>query len=125
MSDRLPKDNPFFNATPQMREEAGRNLLRAMTWEIQCLTCRGNGKHGLIMHLLGQIQKCLIDLQEWGFEVGLMDEKVWPELAEALGPLIRAGLENEVRRIIRDELAKCLIPREENTLPSVKLMRQA
>lgn len=110
---KLPKDNPYFRLTPELRAKAGKELLKQIEHQVYLLSLQGDGEADYIRHSLDRIQKVLRTFQEYGFEVLLLDEAEFPALIEALGPLKRAGLKDEVRHILTKMLATCELPGQE------------
>ena len=107
----LPRNNPFLHITPEIRKSAEANLHQAIAQQVRLLSYQADGEEWFITTLLGNIQKHLKTLQEYGFtEVQLLDESKFPALVEAIGPLKRAGISDEVIRIMTNLLTTCGIP---------------
>lgn len=118
-TDSLPKDNPFFNLTPDLRAKAEANLQKQLENSIEHIGYQGEGQARYIISLLNDVQKNLKIWQEYGYEVKLLDETKFATLAEAIGPLKRAGLEDEIRRIMNNLLVECFEPVPEPKRPGI------
>ncbi len=109
----LPQNNPFLKFTPEMAEKVEENLRKSLRYEIRHLYLPGEGKTSYVANLLRDVQEILKKFQEFGHKVIILDERDFPELAEAIGVLKRGGLEREICEIILGLLEKCNIPKFE------------
>jgi hypothetical protein len=106
-----PKNNPFLTVTPELLAKTEDNLRKQLSVEVRSLSLPGEGEERHIKSRLNDTQNILRKFQEFGFtEVHLIDERKFPALIEAIGPLKRAGLVDEICQILTNLLTSCGIP---------------
>lgn len=107
----FPKNNPFVTVTPELMAKTEANLHKELAREVSYMCNPGDGEEGYVRRRLEVMQSVLKKFREFGFlEVRLVDESKFPVLIEAIGPLKRAGLSDEIRRIMMNILTSCGIP---------------
>ncbi|MBX4198715.1 hypothetical protein KW800_00315 [Candidatus Parcubacteria bacterium] len=108
-TDSLPKNNQFFSLTPELRAKAEENLADKLKKELWHVSAPGDGEAKWIITCLNDVQKNLKTWKEFGYLVNLLDEAQFPVLADAIGPLKRAGLTEEIDRIMMDLMNQCFL----------------
>lgn len=96
----LPQNNPFFNLTPELKTKALKGLEGELNHKFYLLRIGGNWKLNTVISTLKDIQNILDRLQEFGFEVNLLDEEQFPQIAEAIVALKRGNLEGEISEVM-------------------------
>ncbi|KND49051.1 MAG: hypothetical protein AB200_01310 [Parcubacteria bacterium C7867-005] len=107
----LPQNNRFLKLTPEKAERVAENLRKKIQDNLWHLSVPGDGENEYISRKLNQLQDILRQFQEFGHEVIILDERDFPELAEAIGVLKRGGLKDEILDILFSLLVKCKVPK--------------
>ncbi len=107
----IPTNNPFLKITPEKQEKIRQNLFRQLQRAVNHLTMPACGEKHMMDHLFEELQNVLRKFAEFGYDVKLIDETLFPDLKEAVSILKRAALEDEIREIIEKLLAECNLPK--------------
>ena len=114
------KPNRFLKIDGPLLQEVRKNLLKEVDEWVETLSMPGTGEQDLVLRWIKRLQETIGKFCEFGWsDVKLLDETIFPELAEAIGVLKRGGLQTEAKRILGEILSECNLPKEPALPPKV------
>ena len=106
----LPLQNRYFRINEEITKKAEMELHKGVLTGVWQLSIpQSNGKKQII-YQLQNINKRLEGAANFGLPVRPIDPTLFDDLAEAIDPYQRAGVESEIRRILEKLLTSCGIP---------------